>query len=1179
MMGFFKNKWVIQFLGLAALSLILWFVGPLISVAGNAPLESLIVRGVVILVLLLIWGVWVFWSIRRTQRQQAKMAEDLSAADRSISEAELDADMEVNELKGNFESALNILKQSNSKSKQGKHFLYDLPWYIIIGPPGSGKTTALINSGLEFPLADRLGKNAIKGVGGTRNCDWWFTDQAVLLDTAGRYTTQDSHQAVDKAAWSGFLELLKTYRPRRPLNGVIVSMSVSDLLRLTDEERSLHAQAIRKRIEELTEILGIRIPIYMMLTKMDLVAGFTDFFSDLGKEDREQVWGVTFQEENTEGNANLDRMKQEYQILQQRLNDRLNSRIQEERDLGRRTQIFSFPQRMAMLEAPLMAFLEHCFSVNRYQSAPLLRGVYFSSGTQEGTPIDRLMGVLAKTFRLERPIVPLFSGKGKSFFLTRLLKQVIFAESELVGLNHAVETRKLWTQRLFYVAVASLIIVFSGLWTHSFFKNKALLQEFSDKVNVYNGLGPYPAQGVVDFNALLTRMNALKDVMNVYPESDQVPWSIGFGLYQGDKLRELALANYHKQLKNHFLPMIKARLEQRLVGEESNNIEVLYQLLRVYLMLGDKDHLKTDIVQPWVGVDWENEFTSDVQNQLKTHLDQLLQLDFPPVSLDDNLVREVRSILTQIPVAQQVYLRIKAEGLAKHDFDFSLARELGSSGAQVFTSQTGKLEDLVIPGLFTYKGFHQFFLNESKDLAHQTVEQRWVLGNDGFVGGTDFNQLEGKLFNYYYAEYIKRWDDLLADLTIRRPANIPQLVEILEVVSGYDSPLRRLLEAVEQETRLTRVAAINEGNAIDKLKEGAESLADNSRMQKLLGAAKNVAGDSYTVDRTGKPVEDHFARLNEQVEKGTSGSSPLDLVIADLSALYGTMADLSSTSDASAAVDLVKQGGGGDIIAKIQRQSARLPDPVSSLVTKLASGSQGLIMGGVRSQLNNSIQTEVIEICKSSIDQRYPINKRARTEITLQDFARFFAPNGVMDQFFNTHLKDFVDTSRSPWRLIAQHKTTAGISASTLTQFQYAAKIREIFFQFGGQLPKVQFELKPVYLDANASRFWLNLEGQESSYRHGPTRSMRFSWPGTSSGLVRLGFETLDGRQISDSEEGAWAWFKLLNRMQVETLPGNAYLITFSLNGLTAKYELRPSSVLNPFAFKELTEFQCPSRI
>ena len=121
---------------------------------------------------------------------------------------------ELDVLNRGFNEALVMLKSQRSKQGANQQFLYELPWYAIIGAPGSGKTTALINSGLNFPLADRLGKHSVKGVSGTRDCDWWFADEAVLLDTAGRYTTQDSHQEVDATAWHGFLQLLKKYRPR-----------------------------------------------------------------------------------------------------------------------------------------------------------------------------------------------------------------------------------------------------------------------------------------------------------------------------------------------------------------------------------------------------------------------------------------------------------------------------------------------------------------------------------------------------------------------------------------------------------------------------------------------------------------------------------------------------------------------------------------------------------------------------------------------------------------------------------------------------------------------------------------------------------------------------------------------------------------------------------------------------
>src|ERR1700730_17196601 len=96
-------------------------------------------------------------------------------------------------------------------------------------PPGAGKTTALLNSGLKFPLAAEMGQTAVAGVGGTRLCDWWFTEDAVLFDTAGLPPFRDSEARVDRAVWDAFLDLLKRTRARQPLNGVIVAISLIDI--------------------------------------------------------------------------------------------------------------------------------------------------------------------------------------------------------------------------------------------------------------------------------------------------------------------------------------------------------------------------------------------------------------------------------------------------------------------------------------------------------------------------------------------------------------------------------------------------------------------------------------------------------------------------------------------------------------------------------------------------------------------------------------------------------------------------------------------------------------------------------------------------------------------------------------------------------------------------------------
>ncbi len=335
---------------------------------------------------------------------------------------------EVAELQQKLQKALTQFEKTRR--------LDERPWYAIIGSPGAGKTTALINSGLNFPLSQYFGRQQVSGVGGTRNCEWWFTEEAILLDTAGRYT--EARHETDKQAWFAFLDLLRQARQPRPLNGVLVAVSVSDLLQFSAQEQANHAQQLRERIDELSQRLGCRLPIYVLFTKVDLLAGFLEYFNDLSREGRGQVWGVTCQTADT-----ADEFLQEATALAERLYQALPERLNDERDSKRRDLIYTFPQQftqliphchhfLTALQPPLVAIRQT--GAPTPTAAPLwLRGVYFTSGTQEGTPIDQLLTGLAATFGLRRQVLTGLSGQGKSFFITRLLRDVVVGEA---GLGH-----------------------------------------------------------------------------------------------------------------------------------------------------------------------------------------------------------------------------------------------------------------------------------------------------------------------------------------------------------------------------------------------------------------------------------------------------------------------------------------------------------------------------------------------------------------------------------------------------------------------------------------------------------------------------------------------------------------------------------------------------------------------
>src|SRR5690606_7620603 len=158
----------------------------------------------------------------------------------------------------------------------------------IVGPPGAGKTTAIRHSGLDFPLPEATG--ALRGVGGTRNCDWWFTNEAILLDTAGRFATQED----DHEEWLAFLDMLRRYRSKTPINGVLVAISIADVVSATEEQIEQTAKALRARVDEVMTRLQMVVPVYVVFTKCDLIAGFVETFEDLKKSERAQIWGVTF---------------------------------------------------------------------------------------------------------------------------------------------------------------------------------------------------------------------------------------------------------------------------------------------------------------------------------------------------------------------------------------------------------------------------------------------------------------------------------------------------------------------------------------------------------------------------------------------------------------------------------------------------------------------------------------------------------------------------------------------------------------------------------------------------------------------------------------------------------------------------------------------------------------------
>ncbi|WAF83435.1 type VI secretion system membrane subunit TssM [Metapseudomonas otitidis] len=1164
----FLARWVIPVLGLIALSLVIWFVGPLIAIGGFEPLASATVRWVIIILLFAVWIGWRVLRLIQARRNAAKVMQGLVAV--APDAATVATSEELATLKQRMDEALALLKRAKLGGHERRN-LYELPWYVIIGPPGSGKTTALVNSGLNFPLAEHMGSGAIRGVGGTRNCDWWFTDEAVLLDTAGRYTTQDSHAEVDKAAWLGFLDLLKTQRKRRPIDGAFVAISLSDLLLGSETERAAHARAIRARVQELYTQLGVRFPIYVMLTKLDLVPGFMEFFDALSKEERAQVWGMTFAlDDGKSAEGPLSVFGSEFALLEQRLNERLVERLQQERDPARRDLIYGFPQQFAALRDALSGFLDGVFKPNPYEERPLLRGVYFTSGTQEGSPIDRLIGAMAQSMNLDRQHLARQTGTGRSYFIERLFREVAFGERGLVGANPKVERQRTWIARGVLAATVVLVLAVLGVWIASFRANQAYIAEVDARVKPLHGQLQALSPAQRDVLAVLPLLNAIRNA-----PGDAPSWAEGFGLYQGDMLGAEGASVYRKLLIAVMAPRVMARLEEQLRGGGSSDF--LYEGLKAYLMLADPEHYDGDFIKAWIALDWDRSLPRDLapeqRQALNDHLAALYDRAPPAVRLDDDLVQDTRRQLQQLSVAQRVYDRVKRQKLPQNVPDFRISEAAGRDAALVFARKSGKPLNDPLPGFFTQRGYREVFMVSSLSQAGTLAEEQWVLGRT-VEDAQDAASLALEVRQLYFQDYLRQWDALLADIDFVPITSTGQAADVLRVLSGPQSPLKKLLEAVAKETdlqkeeRLAAAKLAKEGNgAVDKLKALVGQGGDDTQQPAQPGA--------------NDPISRHFAELNSLVDKGEGDTAaPIEALLADLNALYVQLSAMSGASGDQLLGEAKNQAQAA--AQRVSLGAERQPPLVQGLVKSVVSASTNTMMGGIRNQLNAAWTAEVVNVYRQSLAGRYPLDRNSTRDATLDDFGAFFGVGGVMDSYFRKYLQPYVDTSATTWRWQPGAAEKLGISAGVLGTFQRAAQIRDAFFRSGNTTPMVRFELKAVAMDAAIDQFQLDLDGQQFSYDHGPSRPVAMQWPSPNSlGVVRLSVTppTSAGRS-GLTLEGPWAWFRLLD--QSDLTQGNApdrFTLRMRVDNLSISSELRASSAFNPFRSRVVSGFGLPERL
>ncbi|NRO94449.1 type VI secretion system membrane subunit TssM [Paraburkholderia sp. NMBU_R16] len=1154
---------------------LIWHQAPRVGYNGRTPFASPSARAWLVVALFACWaafalGRWLVQCLRdvrivrkapRNETQDDGQAQaDAAAADTSRRSRMA--------LERSFRRALALIR-GNGLPGAGRWRARKLPWYLVLGEHGTGKSAMLAASGLEFSH-----QRALADVDDDLTLHrWWLANEAILIEAS-------PHGQAAKDGWQALLRKLRQTRRMRAIDGVVVTVDAGWLEDSAASAREGQAASIRERIDAMHRTFGIRFPIYVVVTRCDRLPGFAPFFEALDEGARAQVWGTTFELDSDAGSP-LASFGSRFDALVRRLQARVVESLPSSGEPGLAAPIYGFPVRFAALGPSLRGFLQEAFGTSPYMDDAMLRGVYFTAAPPA-----------ACESRGER------SGRRRGYFIERLLREVVFPEAGLAGRRLPSTRRQRIARRAAWAAIAVGTLVVAACLAISYERNLASIAALERADLRLTQL----ARAGVDSDApasMLPVLDAARNLPLGYAQRDaRVPLASRFGLSRSEQLGTAARARYQALLRATIEPFVARRLARALAAP-GLDVGARYATLRVYLMLGDPAHFDATAVRTWAAGDACSLPLTDAQRaDWLEHVDALFGNGSfkADVRLDAELVGSARAAIGTVPVAERVFDTIRPELEKAMRQPLAVDMMGGDDAGLVLIRKSGKPLTDGVPGAYTRRGYARYLT--MRDAALQALDRNaWVMGRNVAPAGDPARRamLAGDIDRYYFDRYIAAWDGILNDVSLRPLPKGSDGASIVKFLARPDSPLRMFLTTAAAQTTLAGDAAgsLDSGKGTGHATQSiwrtllarAGTMFGSGRAKHAKSAngpapgasgalvAQGRAADGRPADgrpADGRPVDRHFEALHRFVASGGDGKpSALDEVQRELAAA-GAFLDAADAAHANGL-----PAPPGDALTALDQAALGVPQPMAGMLRGLSASGTAATLAGERLRLDALWRANVVPFGHAALDGRYPFVRTSQVDVTLDDFTRVFGPGGLIDTFFRNNIQQYVDMSTPHWSWKPSAKAL-GMSAKTLEMFREAAAIREAFFQDGSRTIQVRFALTPESMDPALTRFVLTLAGKTLDYQHDPRRAVSFDWPGAAAPQpARIDFApaAADGRSAVDAQ-GQWRLFRLLDLGKLTRERADSFSLSFDFGGRKVSLDLSASSVVNPFALDALSKFQ-----
>ncbi|WP_078031459.1 type VI secretion system membrane subunit TssM [Massilia sp. KIM] len=1209
-------------IGLLALAALLWIATALLG------LPAAWAYGIFILAILAGGAAWLWRWLRRRKAagQLGDMLEQQAAAAPSAAVKASPAQrQEQEEIRERMLEAISTIKGSKLGQLSGDAALYELPWYMIIGNPAAGKSTAIASSGLQFPFAD---SKIVHGVGGTRNCDWFFTTDGILIDTAGRYAVHEE----DRAEWFGFLSLLKKYRKKAPINGVIIAVSVAELTGNRPEFAINLAKNLRQRVQELTEKLEVHAPVYVVFTKADLITGFSEFFQDAERGERDRVWGATLPyNQNVTGQQVLDQFDARFDELYEGLKDMSAANMALQWRERMPPGVFTFPLEFSTIKAPLRAFIATLFEENPFQFKPVFRGFYFTSALQEGEPVSASSRRVAQRFDIKlQPQEHDEVQQQQGYFLLNLFRKVIFADKDLVA--QYASPAKIRMRYAAFIACVALAGLALGGWTWSTMNNRQLV------ANVEADLAQAARVQAkrVDLQSRFEALQILQDrIEQLEAYRADRPLSLSLGLYQGDYLERKLREEYFSGVREVMLKPVaesleafltevnrnaaqlqpssrtsaegedkaaanaQAQLAQQFKDSSPTSSEDAYNALKTYLMLADPAraegaHLNDQLTRFWRnwldanrGAMPREEMIRGAERIISFYLAQVQDVSWPrlepKLALVDQTRDNLRRVVRGMPARERVYADVKARAATRFP-TMTVARIVGEQDKELV------LGSYAIPGTFTRQAWEGFVQDAFRDAANRELQSAdWVLktaSKDDLTLEGSPEQIQKALVELYKNEYAKEWQKFLQGVTIRELGGFDAAAGAMNRLGDpQTSPIAKLVTTVYEQTSWDNPTLVDAG--IQQAQRGAMAwFRETILRQKPSQVNINIPADAKAQNAALPlgPVGREFAGVARMVVAKDNNASLMRGYMEHMSKLRSRFNTIKNQGDPGpGAKQLMQQtldGNGSELadalkyvdeqmltgMTDVQKQAVR------PLLVRPLMQSFAVIVKPTEAEIDKVWAAQVVKPFRQNLAPKYPFSVESKLEASNQEIGEVFGPSGAIARFFDTTVGPLV--VRRGDTLAARTWADMGVRLSPAVMSSFpgwvaplsAGGVANVAAVSGGE-EQTMFDLQA--LGANgATEFTIEIDGQALRWRGQPQPWVHMAWPSSFGAPgARITAITPQGRTVTLLNEPGRSGLKnMIESSNRKRKDGGVFELTWSAEGVSVTANLKVVGTRKPVA-------------